>query len=77
MVGASGAVFGILLALSGTGMGLGAVLIAQIGHNFRKKVLKLSGLGVITWSLILLGQAKGSLTLNRFLSFKAFVINRA
>ncbi len=53
--------FGTLLATSGLGMALGAIAIAQIGHVFSRRKLTTTGLGCITWSLILLGQLKGSL----------------
>ncbi len=54
--------FGTLLAMSGLGMALGAVVIAQIGHEFNRRKLSALGLGVITWCLILLGQLQGSLS---------------
>jgi len=53
--------FGTLLAISGLGMALGAVVIAQIGHDFSRRRLAATGLGVIGWSLVLLGQLQGSL----------------
>ncbi len=53
--------FGTLLAMSGLGMALGAVFIAQIGHSFSRRKLTSTGLGTITWTLVLLGQLKGSL----------------
>ncbi len=53
--------FGTLLAISGIGMALGALVIAQIGHGFNRKSLTATGLGVITWCLVLLGQFMGSL----------------
>jgi len=53
--------FGTLLATSGLGMAIGAIFIAQTGHYFNRRKLAASGLGFITWSLILLGQLQGSL----------------
>ena len=55
--------FGMLLAMSGIGMALGAVVIAQIGHRFSRRRLTAGGLGTITWALVLLSQIKGSLGL--------------
>ena len=54
--------FGALLATSGIGVAIGALLIAQLGNSLNKKVLPTIGLGSITICLILLGQAKGDLT---------------
>ncbi|MEB3158002.1 MAG: MFS transporter [Synechococcus sp.] len=54
--------FGTLLAMSGLGMAVGAVLIAQLGHHFNRRKLSAAGLGTITFSLVLLSQFKGSLT---------------
>ena len=53
--------FGALLAMSGVGMALGAVVIAQAGHRFSRRRLTATGLGVITWTLVLLSQLRGSL----------------
>ena len=53
--------FGILLAMSGVGLALGAVAVAQIGHRFNRRVLASTGLGTIAWSLVLLGQLRGNL----------------
>ncbi len=53
--------FGTLLSMSGLGMAIGAVGIAQFGQSFIRRQLSAAGLGTITWSLILLGQSKGSL----------------
>lgn len=53
--------FGTLLAMSGLGMAIGAVLVAQVGHGFSRRRLAAAGLGAITWSLVLLGQLRGSL----------------
>ncbi len=55
--------FGTLLATSGLGMTIGAVLVAQIGHFFNRRKLASVGLGSITWSLLLLGQSTGSLVI--------------
>jgi predicted MFS family arabinose efflux permease len=55
--------FGILLAMSGVGLALGAVAVAQIGHRFNRRVLASTGLGTIAWSLVLLGQLRGNLVL--------------
>jgi MFS family permease len=54
--------FGTLLAMSGLGMAVGAVLTAQLGHRFSRRRLTAAGLGTITWSLLLLSQFKGSLS---------------
>ncbi len=54
--------FGTLLALSGIGMAIGAVVVAQIGHSFNRRNLSATGLGTITFSLLLLGHVKGSLS---------------
>ncbi len=54
--------FGILLATSGLGMSFGAVVIAQIGQRFSRRKLTATGLGTITWSLILLAEVRGSLS---------------
>ncbi len=53
--------FGTLLAMSGLGMAIGAVLVAQVGHGFSRRRLAATGLGAITWSLVLLGQLRGNL----------------
>ncbi len=53
--------FGILLATSGAGMAIGATVIAQTGHRFNRHRLASTGLCTITFSLVLLGQLKGSL----------------
>ena len=54
--------FGSLLAMSGLGMAIGAVVVAQVGHGFSRRRLAATGLGAITWSLVLLGQLRGNLT---------------
>ena len=53
--------FGTLLAMSGLGMAIGAVVVAQMGHSFSRRRLAATGLGAITWSLVLLGQLRGNL----------------
>jgi predicted MFS family arabinose efflux permease len=53
--------FGALLAMSGVGMAIGAIVIAQMGHRFSRRRLTASGLGTITWTLVLLSQLRGSL----------------
>ena len=53
--------FGTLLATSGIGMTLGSIALAQSDNRFSRRHLSAAGLGLITWSLILLGQAKESL----------------
>ncbi len=53
--------FGTLLSISGLGMALGSVVVAQIGHSFNKSRLTSTGLGAIALSLILLGQSQGML----------------
>ncbi|MGC6482277.1 MAG: MFS transporter [Synechococcus sp.] len=53
--------FGRLLAMSGLGMAVAAVAIAQLGHHVDRRRLSAAGLGTITFSLVLLSQCKGSL----------------
>lgn len=53
--------FGSLLAMSGLGMAIGAVVVAQMGYSFSRRRLAAAGLGAITWSLVLLGQLRGNL----------------
>ena len=55
--------FGTLLAMSGVGLALGAVAVAQVGHGFNRRRLASAGLGTIAWSLVLLGQFRGNLAL--------------
>ncbi len=55
--------FGILLALSGFGMAIGALALGQIGDRFNRKKLTSTGLSFITSSLLLLGKFHGSLLL--------------
>ena len=58
-LGASG--FGALLAMSGLGMAIGAVVIAQVGHRFSRRRLTAAGLSTITFTLVVLTQVQGSL----------------
>ena len=53
--------FGSLLAMSGVGLALGALAVAQVGHRFNRRRLASAGLGTIAWSLVLLGQLRGNL----------------
>ena len=55
--------FGTLLAMSGIGLAVGAVTVAQVGHRFNRRRLASAGLGTIAWSLVLLGQLRGNLAL--------------
>lgn len=55
--------FGTLLAMSGLGMAVGALAVAQLGRGFTRRLLSASGLGLIAFALVLLGQVRGSLTL--------------
>merc|ERR1739841_271264 len=55
--------FGTLLAMSGLGMAIGAVLVAQMGHRFSRRRLAAAGLGTITWCLVMLGQLRGNLSI--------------
>ena len=55
--------FGVLLAISGLGMALAALAIAQFGHNFDRRKLAALGFSFLTFSLLLLGKFKGSLIL--------------
>ena len=52
--------FGTLLAMSGLGLALGAVAVAQLGHGINRRLLASAGLGTIAWSLVLLGQMRGT-----------------
>lgn len=53
--------FGVLLAMSGIGLALGAVLVAQMGHKFHRRSLASVGLGTMGFSLVLLAQLKPNL----------------
>jgi MFS family permease len=53
--------FGVLLALSGVGLALGALAMAQLGERFNRRLLGASGLGTVAFALVMLGQARGHL----------------
>jgi MFS family permease len=53
--------FGTLLAMSGLGLAIGALAVAQLGHGLNRRHLAATGLGTIAWSLVLLGQLRGNL----------------
>jgi MFS family permease len=53
--------FGTLLAMSGVGLAIGALAVAQLGQGFSRRTLASVGLGTIAWSLVLLGQVRGNL----------------
>ncbi|MFM7086819.1 MAG: MFS transporter [Cyanobium sp.] len=55
--------FGTLLAMSGLGLAIGAVLMAQLGDRFNRRLLGCTGLGLIACCLVLLGQCRGHLGL--------------
>jgi len=59
--------FGTLLAMSGIGLALGALSMAQLGERFSRKLLSTTGLGTIAFSLVLLGQLRGNLGLTLLL----------
>ena len=59
--------FGSLLAMSGLGMAIGAVLTAQIGHQISRHHLGATGLATITFCLVLLGQLQGKLLITLML----------
>jgi MFS family permease len=59
--------FGTLLAMSGLGLALGAVAMAQLGDRFSRRLLASTGLGTIAASLILLGQFRGHLAITLLL----------
>ncbi|MEB3301723.1 MAG: MFS transporter [Cyanobacteriota bacterium] len=59
--------FGTLLAMSGIGLALGALAMAQLGEHFSRKLLATTGLGTIAFSLVLLGQLRGNLVLTLLL----------
>jgi len=54
--------FGILLALSGLGLAVGGLLVAQLGHRFSRRLLATVGLGTIGFSLVGLAQLRPALT---------------
>jgi len=51
----------LLLAMSGLGLALGALAMAQLGERFSRRGLASAGLGTIAWCLVLLGQLRGNL----------------
>jgi MFS family permease len=53
--------FGTLLAMSGLGLAIGALAVAQLGQGLNRRYLAATGLGTIGWSLVLLGQLRGNL----------------
>jgi len=55
--------FGTLLAMSGVGLAVGALVMAQLGDRFRRRLLAAVGLGMIAGALVLLGQIRGNLPL--------------
>jgi MFS family permease len=55
--------FGTLLAMSGVGMAAGALGVAQLGSRMSRRTMATSGLGLIAFTLVLLGQVRGSLGL--------------
>ncbi len=55
--------FGTLLAMSGLGLAVGAVAMAQLGDRFSRRLLGCTGLGLIACCLVLLGQSRGQLVL--------------
>ncbi len=61
--------FGSLLAITGAGIALGAIWLAQKGAILNFKQISSTGLWIITISLFLLSKAKGSLSLTLLLCF--------
>ncbi len=59
--------FGTLLAMSGVGLAIGALAVAQIGERFHRRLLATTGLGTIAWCLVLLGQLRGNLPITLLL----------
>ncbi|QPN58343.1 MFS transporter [Synechococcus sp. CBW1107] len=55
--------FGTLLAMSGVGMACGALGVAQLGQGVNRRRMASTGLALIAFSLVLLGQGRGSLWL--------------
>lgn len=53
--------FGILLAMTGLGLAVGAIGVAQIGHGLNRRLLASTGLATIAFSLVLLGEMSGQL----------------
>jgi MFS family permease len=59
--------FGTLLAMTGVGLAIGALAVAQLGDRFNRRLLAGSGLGLMAWCLFLLGQLRGNLLLTLLL----------
>ena len=59
--------FGTLLAMSGLGLAIGAVAMAQLGDRFNRRLLGGTGLGTIACCLVLLGELRGNLGLTLLL----------
>ncbi|MFO7629960.1 MAG: MFS transporter [Prochlorococcaceae cyanobacterium] len=59
--------FGTLLAMSGIGLALGALAVAQLGHGLNRRALASTGLGTIAFALVLLGQLQGQLVMTLLL----------
>ncbi len=55
--------FGTLLAMSGAGMACGALGVAQLGQGLNRRRMASTGLMMIAFSLVLLGEGRGSLLL--------------
>jgi MFS family permease len=55
--------FGTLLAMSGAGMACGALGVAQLGQGLNRRRMASTGLTMIAFSLVLLGEGRGSLLL--------------
>nr|WP_259739351.1 MFS transporter [Synechococcus sp. CS-205] len=53
--------FGTLLAMSGVGMACGALGVAQLGQGLNRRRMASTGLALIAFSLVLLGQGRGQL----------------
>jgi drug/metabolite transporter (DMT)-like permease len=53
--------FGVPLAMSALGLAAGALGVAQLGQTIGRHRLAAAGLGLIGWSLLLLGRLLGSL----------------
>jgi MFS family permease len=53
--------FGTLLAMSGLGLAIGAVAMAQLGDRFNRRRLGCAGLALVACCLVLLGPARGNL----------------
>ena len=55
--------FGTLLAMSGVGMACGALGVAQLGQGLNRRRMASTGMAMIAFSLVMLGQGRGSLLL--------------